>query len=68
VLDEKGAPKANPVVVGISDGQFVEVKEGLVEGVAVVTGVDSGARAMARPGPSASTNPFAPGPPQRRQR
>jgi HlyD family secretion protein len=69
VLDEKGDPKPNPVVVGISDGQFVEVKEGLTEGVAVVTGIESGARTgAARPGPSASTNPFAPGPPQRRQR
>jgi HlyD family secretion protein len=69
VLDEKGAPKPNPVVVGISDGQFVEVKEGLVEGAAVVTGIDSGARsATARPSPGATTNPFTPGPPQRRQR
>ncbi len=69
VLDEKGAPKANPVLVGISDGQFVEVKEGLAEGAAVVTGIDSGTRAAgARPGPAASTNPFNPGPPQRRQR
>jgi HlyD family secretion protein len=69
VLDEKGAPKANPVFVGISDGQFVEVKDGLAEGTAVVTGIDSGTRAAgARPGPAASTNPFNPGPPQRRQR
>jgi HlyD family secretion protein len=67
VLDDKGAPKQNPVVLGISDGQFVEVKEGLTEGTSVVTGVDIGGRA-ARPLPSASTNPFAPGPPQRRQR
>jgi len=69
VLDDKGAPKANPVVVGISDGQFVEVKDGLAEGAAVVTGIDNGMRAAgARPGPAASTNPFNPGPPQRRQR
>jgi HlyD family secretion protein len=69
VLDEKAAPKANPVTLGISDGQFVEVKEGLAEGAAVVTGVDSGARATAaRPAAAATTNPFAPGPPQRRQR
>jgi len=54
-------------VLGISDGQFVEVKEGLTEGTAVVTGVDIGGR-VDRPAPSATTNPFAPGPPQRRQR
>jgi HlyD family secretion protein len=69
VLDEKGAPKPNPVVLGITDGQFVEVKEGLTEGTAVVTGIGSGTRAaMAGPGPSASTNPFAPSRPPRRQR
>ncbi|HEY6554519.1 MAG TPA: efflux RND transporter periplasmic adaptor subunit [Vicinamibacteria bacterium] len=69
VLDEKAAPKPNPVALGISDGQFVEVKDGLAEGTAVVTGIDGGARGgAARPTAAASTNPFNPGPPQRRQR
>ena len=71
VLDENGAPKPNPVQVGISDGQFVEVRNGLQEGALVVTGVESGSRAATgrpSPGATATTNPFAPRPPQRRQR
>jgi HlyD family secretion protein len=69
VLDEKGAATPTPVRVGISDGQFVEVKDGLPEGALVVTGVQSGVRAAgARPSPGATTNPFQPQRPQRRQR
>ena len=69
VLDEKATPQPNPVAIGISDGQFVEIKVGLAEGTAVVTGIGSGTRASAaRPAAAATTNPFAPGRPQRRQR
>jgi len=72
VLDERGEPKAVDVRVGISDGQFVEVREGLEEGAAVVTGTQiAGARGAAsgpRPGSSPSSNPFQPQRPQPRQR
>jgi HlyD family secretion protein len=72
VLDERGQPQPVDVRVGISDGQFVEVRDGLDEGVAVVTGTQiAGARGAAsgpRPGSSPSSNPFQPQRPQRRQR
>jgi hypothetical protein len=70
VLDEQGQPKPVEVRVGISDGQHVEVREGLEEGAVVVTGTEiPGARAGAgpRPGSSPSSNPFNPQF-QRRQR
>jgi len=72
VLNEKGEPQAARVRLGISDGQFVEVREGLDEGARVVTGQqtnDAGRGAAApRPGASpAASNPFNPRP-QRRQR
>jgi HlyD family secretion protein len=70
VLDEKGQPKPVPVRVGISDGQFVELRLGLDEGAAVVTGTEiTGARpgGAPRPGSSPSSNPFNPQF-QRRQR
>ncbi len=35
VPDEKGQPKAVDVRIGVSDGQFVELREGLEEGAAV---------------------------------
>ena len=66
VLGAKGKPEPVPIRTGISDGQFVEVREGLNEGAQVVTGLDTGA-AAARPGPSPSANPFNPQF-QRRQR
>ena len=58
------------VRVGISDGQFVEIKDGLAEGTVVITGTEiPGARGGAgpRPGSSPSSNPFNPQF-QRRQR
>jgi HlyD family secretion protein len=70
VLDEKGQPKPLEIRVGISDGQFVEVREGLEEGAVVITGTEiPGARGAGgpRPGASPSTNPFSPQF-QRRQR
>ena len=70
VLDEAGKPKPVEVRVGISDGQFVEIKDGLAEGTVVITGTEiPGARGAAgpRPGSSPSSNPFNPQF-QRRQR
>jgi multidrug efflux pump subunit AcrA (membrane-fusion protein) len=68
VQDEKGQPKALEVRVGISDGQFVEVREGLEEGAQVITGTEiPGARTGPRPTNSPSANPFTPQF-QRRQR
>jgi HlyD family secretion protein len=70
-LGEGGKPEPSRVRVGLSDGQFVEVKEGLAEGALVVTGLEGSApRRPGAPGPapSPSNNPFAPGPPARRQR
>ena len=72
VPDETGQPKPVDVRIGVSDGQFVEVREGLEEGAVVITGTEiPGARAAgARPRPSTSpsTNPFSPQRPQPRQR
>ena len=70
VPDETGKPKPVEVRVGISDGQFVEVRDGLPEGSVVITGTEiPGARGAAgpRPGSSPSSNPFNPQF-QRRQR
>jgi HlyD family secretion protein len=59
VPDEKGQPKPMRVRLGISDGRYVEVVEGLEEGQKVVTGAE-GARTPG-PAPSSSTNnPFQP--------
>jgi HlyD family secretion protein len=62
-------PQPARVRLGISDGQFVEVKDGLAEGTPVITGTaDGSGRASApRPGASPSSNPFNPQF-QRRQR
>jgi HlyD family secretion protein len=71
VLNEKGEPQAARVRLGISDGQFVEVREGLDEGARVVTGTQadtpkaSGARPSASPG---ANNPFSPQRPPPRRR
>jgi HlyD family secretion protein len=63
-----GRPQARSVRVGISDGQVVEVAEGLQEGERIITGVQA-ADAAARPGGGSSpANPFQPQRPQRRQR
>jgi multidrug efflux pump subunit AcrA (membrane-fusion protein) len=47
------------VRLGLSDGRFIEVIDGLSEGAKVITGADD-ARSGSRPQPSASTNPFQP--------
>ena len=58
--------------IGVSDGQFVELRDGLDEGTVLITGTEiPGARAAGagpRTGPSPSSNPFNPQRPQRRQR
>ncbi len=69
VLGPDGPPQATPVRIGLSDGRFVEVVEGLTEGARVVTGVEGSA--PARPQGSAApgtTNPFQPQRPQPRSR
>ncbi|MGE0454684.1 MAG: efflux RND transporter periplasmic adaptor subunit [Vicinamibacteria bacterium] len=69
VVGKDGRPEPRLVRLGITDGQFVEVRDGLAEGVSVVTGIDtSKASATARPSGSPSTNPFGPQRPQPRQR
>ncbi|HKZ32503.1 MAG TPA: efflux RND transporter periplasmic adaptor subunit, partial [Vicinamibacteria bacterium] len=70
VLDETGRPMGLDVRVGISDGQYVEVREGLEEGDSVITGTEipGAATASPRAGASPSSNPFSPQRPQRRQR
>jgi len=71
VLDQGAKPEATKVRTGLSDGQLVEVKDGLAEGAVVVVGLEGATgRGLAggRPGTQPSNNPFAPGPPQRRQR
>jgi HlyD family secretion protein len=62
-------PEPKKIVVGATDGQFVEVKEGLAEGDLVVTGVEGEAGAAGRAGQpqQGGSNPFNPQF-QRRQR
>jgi HlyD family secretion protein len=70
VLNDKGQPEPVRVHTGVSDGQFVEVKDGLTEGARVVVGIEGDGTARpagARPSGSPSTNPFNPQF-QRRQR
>jgi HlyD family secretion protein len=70
VLDEKAEPQPVRIRPGLSDGQFVEVVDGLTEGQQVVTGVASATARGATPraGASPAANPFAPAAPQRRTR
>jgi HlyD family secretion protein len=70
VLNDKGQPEPVRVRTGVSDGQFVEVKDGLTEGARVVVGLEGDGTARpagARPSGSPSNNPFNPQF-QRRQR
>jgi HlyD family secretion protein len=71
VAGPDGQPKPVPVTVGISDGQFVELREGLEEGAIVITGTEiPGAPRSAAPRPGASPSASSPFSPQfqRRQR
>jgi HlyD family secretion protein len=69
VLGPDGQPKATPVKLGISDGRFVELVEGIAEGTLVLTGIEESAgprpQASASPG---TNNPFTPQRPQPRNR
>jgi len=69
VLNDNGQPEPARVRVGVSDGQYVEVQNGLAEGARVVVGIEGeGVRTpAARPSGSPSNNPFNPQF-QRRQR
>ncbi len=66
-----GRPQPRALRLGLSDGQFSEVREGLAEGDAVIVGLDQGggsAAAPVRAGATPSANPFAPTrPPERRR-
>jgi HlyD family secretion protein len=57
----EGRPQPQRVRLGVSDGRFVEVVEGLTEGETVITGIDEGGRPRT-PGsaPSGANNPFQP--------
>jgi len=69
VTNDKGQPEPVRVHTGVSDGQFVEVKDGLSEGARVIVGLEgeAGRGAAPRPSGSPSNNPFNPQF-QRRQR
>jgi HlyD family secretion protein len=69
ILNDKGQPEPVRVRVGVSDGQYVEVQDGISEGARVVVGIEAeGVRTPAtRPSGSPSINPFNPQF-QRRQR
>jgi HlyD family secretion protein len=53
-------PKATQVRLGLSDGRFIEVVDGLAEGAKVITGVEDPAAPRPQPSASGSTNPFQP--------
>ena len=63
---ENGKPKAVPVKIGVSDGQFTEISgDGVSEGMAVLTGIDDSGRKAAASGQSASPLGGPGGPPRR---
>ena len=72
VLGEEDEPEPVRIRPGITDGQFVEVVDGLAEGQAVITGVAAEGAAARGAAPRASAspaaNPFSPARPQRRSR
>ncbi len=59
----RGWPEPRDVKLGLSDGRFVEVVEGIREGETVITGLRDPTQAAApgaRPSANATNNPFAP--------
>ncbi len=68
VLGASAAPERRSVVLGVSDGQYIEVRSGLDEGGVVITGTDGLLNGGAANRAQAATNPFAPRRPERRQR
>jgi HlyD family secretion protein len=70
-LDAKDQPQPRLVRVGLSDGQYLAVMDGVQEGDVVVTGLALGGAANGGPqrmGSSPSANPFQPQRPQQRRR
>ncbi|MFI5184631.1 MAG: efflux RND transporter periplasmic adaptor subunit [Vicinamibacteria bacterium] len=67
VLGDDGVAAPTKVQLGLSDGRYVEVLDGLAEGDRVITGVTAGGGTAAG-GPAASSNPFQPARPQPRAR
>lgn len=66
LLGDDGAPQPTKVRLGLSDGRYTEVLDGLAEGARVVSGAGVG-RAATGAG-AASSNPFQPTRPQPRAR
>jgi HlyD family secretion protein len=61
---ENGRPKAIPVKIGVSDGQFTEISgEGVSEGMVVLTGIDDSSRKAAAASQSSSPLGARPGGP-----
>jgi HlyD family secretion protein len=54
-------PKPNPVRLGLSDGRYIEVVDGLAEGARVITAVEDPRAPRPQPSASGTTNPFQPG-------
>jgi len=65
VAGPDGTPVPARVRIGLSDGQFVEVRSGLEEGASVIVGTEAPGAVGPRVAPT--TNPFSPQF-QRRQR
>ena len=61
VLGPGDAAKPNPVKLGLSDGRYIEVVEGLEEGAKVVTGFEDARSPRPQPSASGTNNPFQPG-------
>jgi hypothetical protein len=67
VLDEKEQPKPVRIKLGLSDGLFAEVREGLDEGARVIIGQGTPRGPQSGPPGTQAGNPFQPQF-QRRQR
>jgi hypothetical protein len=52
--------KANPVHLGLSDGRYIEVVDGLAEGARVITALEDPRAPRPQPSASGTTNPFQP--------
>jgi HlyD family secretion protein len=69
VAGEDGRPQPVRVRLGVSDGRFVEIVEGLEEGQKVITGLEEAGRPRTpAPSPSGANNPFQPARPNFRPR
>jgi HlyD family secretion protein len=68
VVGDDGQAQPTRVRLGLSDGRFVEIVEGLQEGATVITGSEDAARTNSTSAAPAANNPFQPPRPQRRTR